>query len=140
MVKLSYQINVDLDVLKALTARLEQDGQTHNDVLRDILHLDSPFEAEPREGAFSTVADAVGRMGFPDQFYSRVLRSLTAQNFGRDTKERNTAPGSGMGSGSRKTANSTKVHLLPQVTSRPQSLMVCASGKASGRVTVAGGA
>lgn len=41
-----YQISVSLDVYKALTARLEAEGQTHNDLLRQILNLDSLVESE----------------------------------------------------------------------------------------------
>jgi hypothetical protein len=73
MSKLSYEILVDLHVLKALTARLECDGQNHNDVLRDLLGLDSLFESEEPNAAFSTVSDAIGRVAHPNQFYSRGL-------------------------------------------------------------------
>lgn len=73
MVKLSYQISVDLDVLKELTARLETDGQSHNDVLREILSLDSPSETEVFEAPFSELADTIVKLSFPGQFYSRGL-------------------------------------------------------------------
>ena len=73
MEKLSYQILVDLDVFKALTARLESEGQTQNDILRDLLGIDSPFEAEEPNARYFTVADALGRVSYPGQFYSRGL-------------------------------------------------------------------
>lgn len=73
MASLRYQIDVDLDVFKALTSRLEQDGQTHNDILRDILSLDSPFEAEPIESPISVAADRLARAVSGGHFYSRGL-------------------------------------------------------------------
>ena len=42
---LDYEIRVGLPVFKALTALLE-DGQTHDDVLREILNIDSIVEPE----------------------------------------------------------------------------------------------
>lgn len=41
-----FPIHVTLPVFKALTARLEE-GQTHDDVLRDLLEIDSIVEPEP---------------------------------------------------------------------------------------------
>lgn len=69
-----YAIDVDLDVFKALTARIEEEGQTHNDVLRDMLALDSVIEAE-LEGPLAAAADALSR-NFNTHFghfYSRGL-------------------------------------------------------------------
>lgn len=42
---ITFNIPVTLPVFKALTAMLEE-GQTHDDVLRDLLKLDSPAEPE----------------------------------------------------------------------------------------------
>jgi hypothetical protein len=74
---MSYQICVDLEVYKQLTAAIESDGQTHNDVLRAILRLDSspeesPLEYEPFE-RYSVVAEALAASRFPNAFYSRGL-------------------------------------------------------------------
>ena len=70
-----YSIDVDLDVFKALTARIEEAGQDHNDVLRELLNLDSPTEAEPPENIFGRLADTLSRSYpvAPGQFYSRGL-------------------------------------------------------------------
>jgi hypothetical protein len=73
MIKLSYQISVDLDVLKALTAKLETDGQTHNDVLREVLGLDSPVETEESDTALSALADTFANFSLPNHFHSRGL-------------------------------------------------------------------
>ena len=67
-----YQISVDLDVFKALTALIQADGQDHNDVLREILKLDSPLEADLQSGIFET-PNALARFAYPGQFYSRGL-------------------------------------------------------------------
>ncbi|RUN75594.1 DUF2924 domain-containing protein [Sphingomonas sp. TF3] len=40
------QIDVSLDVFKALTARLEYDGQTFSDLISELLSADSPIEVE----------------------------------------------------------------------------------------------
>ena len=73
-----FSILVSLEVFKALTARLEQ-GQTHDDVIRDLLGLDSIVELEqvlhPSVAALKDQFDhmklqsALGR----DGFYSRGL-------------------------------------------------------------------
>jgi hypothetical protein len=80
MVKFSYSLSVSLDVYKALTARLEHDGQTHDDVIRELLQLDSPIEQETPDAIDSVLADTfskVGRQfaGLPVEggFYSRGL-------------------------------------------------------------------
>jgi len=49
----TFSIQVSLPVFKALTARLEE-GLTHDDIIRDLLQIDSPVEPE-REGAFQSV-------------------------------------------------------------------------------------
>ncbi len=67
-----YQISVDLDVFKTLTSMIQSEGQDHNDVLRDVLNLDSPIEAEP-PGAGSEIPNALARLAYPGQFYSRGL-------------------------------------------------------------------
>lgn len=41
----TFSIQVSLPVFKALTARLEE-GLTHDDIIRDLLRLDSPVEPE----------------------------------------------------------------------------------------------
>lgn len=41
------QIEVSLEVFKALTARLEFDGQSYSDLIKDLLNEDSPVEPEP---------------------------------------------------------------------------------------------
>lgn len=72
-----YQIDVDLDVFKALTKRIETEGQTHNDVLRELLALDFPVEYEtpppPLTTATSTFVDSFMRSQHSGQFYSRGL-------------------------------------------------------------------
>ena len=73
MVKLSYQLSVDLDVLKALTAKLETDGQSHNDVLREILNLDSPVKTEDSDTPLSALADTFAKFSLPNHFHSRGL-------------------------------------------------------------------
>jgi hypothetical protein len=72
MTKNSYQISVDLDVFKALTARIQAEGQDHNDALRELLHLDSPLEAERPSIAFEPI-NALARAVYAGQFYSRGL-------------------------------------------------------------------
>ena len=73
MSTLNYSILVDLDVFKALTARIGVDGQTSNDVLRELLYLDSPLEHEPPEAMYSAVSDALAKHVYPRTFYSRGL-------------------------------------------------------------------
>ena len=73
MSNLTYRISVDLDVFKALTSLLDEDGQTHNDVLRDLLNLDSVTEAEPPGEIISVAADHLGRITAGGNFYSRGL-------------------------------------------------------------------
>jgi len=64
-----YAIHVGLAVYKALTARLEE-GLTHDDVLRDLLALDSVVEPEPD--------DPLGLSAFSDQF-QQVLHSQSTK-------------------------------------------------------------
>lgn len=71
------QIEVSLDVYKALTAALNYEGQTYDDVLRALLRLDSPMELENRNPALDRIEPVV--LGFsrgldPKAFYSRGLR------------------------------------------------------------------
>ena len=73
MTRLPYQIDVDLDVFKALTAKNQAEGLVHNDVLRDILNLDSPVEAELPDTPLSVMSDAISRSMYAGQFYSRGL-------------------------------------------------------------------
>jgi hypothetical protein len=59
---LKFPINVSLAVFKALTARLHE-GQTHDDVIRDLLEIDSIAEPElpsPFEGV-GAIAEAISR-------------------------------------------------------------------------------
>ena len=73
-----FSITVSMDVFKQLTARLEQ-GQTHDDVIRDLLAMDSIVELEqvlhPSVAALKDQFDhmklqsVLGR----DGFYSRGL-------------------------------------------------------------------
>ena len=69
----AYSIDIDLDVFKALTALLDEEGQTHNDVLRDLLNLDSVTEAEPPAAPFTLVSDQLARATTGNNFYSRGL-------------------------------------------------------------------
>ncbi|MCP2018974.1 MAG: hypothetical protein OSA41_14770 [Erythrobacter sp.] len=56
-----FNIDVSLDVFKLLTSRLEE-GQTHDDVIRDLLELDSIVEPEnPTEHPLMTMADHMTR-------------------------------------------------------------------------------
>ena len=73
MASLPYVVPVDLDVFKALTARLEQDGQTHNDVLRELLALDSVIEADDGGGPLESVAEVMAQSLNGGRFYSRGL-------------------------------------------------------------------
>lgn len=69
---LPYLIDVDLDVFKALTALIQEDGQAHNDVLRELLNLDSPVEAEVPPPPLHA-AEAIAKALHVGQFYSRGL-------------------------------------------------------------------
>ena len=73
MSTLSYTLAADLDVYKALTALIDEDGQTHNDVLRHLLNLDSLTEAEAPVGPLNHLADHVARANAGGNFYSRGL-------------------------------------------------------------------
>jgi hypothetical protein len=70
-----YPIEVDLDVFKALTAKIEAAGQDHNDVLRELLNLDSVTEADLPDNVFGRIAETISRSysAVPGQFYSRGL-------------------------------------------------------------------
>lgn len=74
-----HTVSVDFEVFKALTVRLEYEGQTHNDVLRELLGLDSIIEETPPEpaivnalAAWSRDADQFGRPA-EHGFFSRGL-------------------------------------------------------------------
>ena len=55
----TFNISVSLEVYKQLTARLEE-GQSHDDVIRDLLSLDSIVELEnPTNAAFERLSDAL---------------------------------------------------------------------------------
>jgi hypothetical protein len=73
--KLSYAIDVDLEVFKALTSRISVEGQLHNDVLRDLLGLDSPMEPGEPESIVDSVFDEVekAKARFSGVFHSRGL-------------------------------------------------------------------
>lgn len=71
------RIEVTLEVYKALTARLSHEGQTYDDVIRELLHLDSPIEVEDRaefQNAIESVAASFVRSTDPTAFHSRGLR------------------------------------------------------------------
>lgn len=70
---MGFTIETDLDVFKALTALLTDEGQTHNDVLRDLLNLDSPIEPQSNVGPLNVLADHLGRVSAGGGFYSRGL-------------------------------------------------------------------
>ena len=70
---MKYQISVGFDVYKALTARLEYDGQTHDDIIRDLLNLDSEVSPEAPETPIQKIADALERSFGHEGFYSRGL-------------------------------------------------------------------
>lgn len=67
------QIDVDFQVFKALVARREHEGHTYNDVLRELLNLDSLQEPEQAPGPFDGIADALGKPLHGHGFYSRGL-------------------------------------------------------------------
>lgn len=67
------QIDISLDVFKALTALLEHEGQTHNDVIRDLLQLDSIEEPDPPESPLQQASDLLGKPFGAKGFYSRGL-------------------------------------------------------------------
>ena len=71
---LAYAIDVDLDVFKALTALIQEEGQAHNDVFRELLNLDSPVEADiPSPDIVPVNEILVRRVLYAGQFYSRGL-------------------------------------------------------------------
>lgn len=70
----AYQISVDLEVYKALTSRLQAEGQDHNAVIRELLHLDSPVEPEIEMSGFARLADFANPLSMAGSgFYSRGL-------------------------------------------------------------------
>ena len=72
---IKFDIQVSLEVYKQLTARLEE-GQTHDDVIRELLNLDSIVELEnPTRQPLETMNDAIVRsmLGRGNGFVSRGL-------------------------------------------------------------------
>jgi hypothetical protein len=68
------QIEVSLDVFKALTARLVYDGQSYSDLIRDLLQDDSPLEPEdPGEDMRGIDNEIFRKMQFKGGFASRQL-------------------------------------------------------------------
>ena len=72
----TFNIQVSLAVFKALTSRLEE-GQTHDDIIRDLLELDSVTELEPPnpfESMQEVTSNFTRALGGPEAgFYSRGL-------------------------------------------------------------------
>lgn len=74
-----HTVHVDLEVFKALTVRLEYEGQTHNDILRELLGLDSIIEETPPEpaivNALAALSKSADQFGRPAEhgFFSRGL-------------------------------------------------------------------
>lgn len=66
-------IEVDFDVYKALTARRDHEGHSYNDVLRDLLGLDSLVEPDLPTSPLEATADALGKSFTLSGFYSRGL-------------------------------------------------------------------
>lgn len=72
------QIDVTLEVYKALTARLRYEGQTYDEVIRELLSLDSPIEPDdPPRGLGAALNPSLERhlanVGSGSGFYSRGL-------------------------------------------------------------------
>jgi hypothetical protein len=55
------QIDVDFEVFKALTALRNNENHSYNDVIREVLGLDSIVEPESHLSPFSAAADALAR-------------------------------------------------------------------------------
>jgi len=66
-------IEVDFDVFKELTARRDHEGHTYNDVLREMLGLDSIQEPEAPESPLQAAGDALSRPFHFKGFFSRGL-------------------------------------------------------------------
>ncbi|HEV7661169.1 MAG TPA: hypothetical protein VGO55_15120 [Allosphingosinicella sp.] len=66
-------IEVDFGVFKELTVRREHEGHTYNDVLRELLGLDSIQEPERAETPLQAAADALSRPFGVNGFFSRGL-------------------------------------------------------------------
>jgi hypothetical protein len=64
------QIDIDFDVYKALTARRDHEGHSYNDVLRELLGLDSFQEPDTPEPPYSAAADAI-TIAVTNGFFSR---------------------------------------------------------------------
>ncbi len=69
------EISLSLECYKALTARLAHDGQTYDDVIRDLLEVDSVIEPDVAPTPFSAITDAIERARAATQggFASRGL-------------------------------------------------------------------
>lgn len=70
----NYTLSIDLEVLKELTRRIESEGQDHNDVLRELLSIDSPLEPDEKIQPYSVVSEALSKAVYRGEaFYSRGL-------------------------------------------------------------------
>jgi len=68
------QIEVSLEVFKALTARLSYDGQSYSDLIKDLLDEDSPLDYEdPAEGMHGTDHSVFLKQSAQGGFASRKL-------------------------------------------------------------------
>lgn len=87
----TFNIQVSLDVYKALTSRLEE-GQTHDDIIRELLELDSVTELE-RPNPFEHVQEVTSTLarslsGPGAGFYSRDLWLPNGTNLRARYKQR----------------------------------------------------
>jgi hypothetical protein len=67
------QIDIDFDVFKELTALRAHEGHSYNDVLRNLLGLDSILEPSGPESPLAAAADALSRPFGLTGFFSRGL-------------------------------------------------------------------
>lgn len=67
------QVEIDFDVYKALTARREHEMHTYNDVLRNLLGLESIQEPEEAESPLQAASDSIARRLGMFGFYSRGI-------------------------------------------------------------------
>jgi hypothetical protein len=67
------QIEIDFDVFKELTALRNHESHTYNDVLRDLLKIDSLVEDAPPESPLQKASDALSRSVGTSGFYSKGL-------------------------------------------------------------------
>ncbi len=66
------QIEVSLDIYKALTERLRYENQTYSDVIRELLNLDSPLELE---------GPAIGHRGLMTGWSSKEIAAVLGPGF-----------------------------------------------------------